>query len=137
MTGMIRRRASALALMVVASVLAACSSASGTSSVPVPPVSASPGHVARVYLRAALTGDCKLTAELTVSHTWSWCADPRLLGYRSVRRPVNYSAEECVPFEMDTLGSSDGTMPDGWQPWELCLVKTRAGWRLYDQGSGG
>jgi hypothetical protein len=42
--------------------------------------------------------------------------------------------EECVPFEMYTHGSSDGTMPVGWQPWELCLVRTPSGWRLWDQG---
>ena len=43
--------------------------------------------------------------------------------------------EECVPFQMYTHGSSDG-MPTGWQPWGLCFVRTRAGWRLYDQRQG-
>jgi hypothetical protein len=65
-----------------------------------------------------------------------------LLGYRSVGKAYFVPAsevgrnEECVPFHMYTHGSSDGTIPTGWQPWQLCLVRTRAGWRLYDQGQG-
>jgi hypothetical protein len=95
-----------------------------------------------VYLRAAFTGDCNLTARLTLPRTWSWCKDPILLGYRSVQSaqyvPASMAGrnEECVDFEMDTHGSSDGTMPTGWQPWGLCFVKTRVGWRLFDQGQG-
>ena len=93
-------------------------------------------------MRAAFTGNCALTAKLTLSNTWSWCHDPRLLGYRSVGKawftPASEAGrnEECVPFQMYTHGSSDGTMPVGWQPWELCFVRTRAGWRMYDQGEG-
>jgi hypothetical protein len=142
MMGVIRRRACALTLMCLAGVLVACSSTSNVSGVSTPPAAASPERVARVYLRAALTGNCKLTAELTLPQTWNWCDDPKLLDYRSVRSPNHVPAseagrsEECVEFEMYTHGGSDGTMPTGWQPWSLCLVKTRVGWRLFDQGQG-
>jgi hypothetical protein len=139
MTRQVRRLAGALTLTSFATVLVACSSA---SRVPAPPAVASPGQAARVYLHAAVTGDCELTAELTLPHTWSWCGDPRLLNYRSVGRAYYVPAsqagrnEECVDFEMDTHGSSDGTMPVGWQPWGLCFVRTHVGWRMYDQGQG-
>jgi hypothetical protein len=142
MIGVTRGLACALALMPLAGVLVACSSTSKAPDVPVPPAAASPGQVARAYLRAAFTGDCKLTAELTLSHTWNWCDDPKLLDYRSVQSPDHVPAsevgrdEECVPFQMYTHGSSDGSMPTGWQPWSLCFVKTAAGWRVYDQGQG-
>jgi hypothetical protein len=142
MTGVVGRLACALTLLSLAGVLVACSSASGASSVPAPSAAASPGQVAGAYLRAAVTGDCKLTAELTLPHTWNWCGDPKLLDYRSVQSPDLVPAseagrnEECVAFEMYTHGSSDGTMPTGWQPWSLCFVKTPAGWRLFDQGQG-
>lgn len=130
----------ALMLACVVGVLAACAAAS-KPPVP-PPPGASPERVARAYLRAAYTGDCALTAELTMAHTWSWCADPKLLHFRSVGAaffaPASEAGrnEECVPFEMYTDGSSDGSMPTGWQPWSLCFVSTHAGWRLYDQGQG-
>ena len=120
--------------------LVACSSASGASGSP--PVAASPEQLARIYLRAARAGDCTLTAALTLPHTWSWCGNPELLGYRSVQGPEHVPAseagrnEECVGFWMDTHGSSDGSMPVGWQPWSLCFVKTHVGWRVYDQGQG-
>lgn len=134
--------ASALTLMSVTGVIVACSAHSKTSDISAPPAAASPERVGRLYLRAAFTGNCGLTTELTLSHTWSWCSDPKLLDYRSVGRAYFVPAseagrnEECVPFQMYTHGSSDGTMPTGWQPWELCFVRTRAGWRLYDQGQG-
>jgi hypothetical protein len=133
---------SALTLMSVAGILVACSAHSKTSGVSAPPPAASPERVGRLYLRAAFTGNCGLTAELTLSQTWSWCQDPKLLDYRSAGKAYFVPAseagrnEECVPFEMYTHGSSDGTMPTGWQPWELCFVRTRTGWRLYDQGQG-
>jgi hypothetical protein len=142
MTGVDCRLACALTLIALASVLAACSGRPEAPRVPVPSVAASPGQVAGIYLRAAVTADCTLTAELTLSHTWNWCDDPRLLDYRSVSNPFHVAAsaagrdEECVPFEMDTHGSTDGSMPTGWSPWELCFAKTPAGWRLYDQGQG-
>ena len=97
----------------------------------------------RAYLAAAKAEDCTLTRELTQpGSTWSWCTDPRLLDYRAIGQAVFVPAaaagvdEQCVPFAMDTHGSSDGSMPIGWQPWELCLVKTGAGWRVHDQGQG-
>lgn len=142
MVGVVRRLLCVLTLMSVASVLVACSGAPNRPGPSAPPAAASFERVARVYLRAAYTGHCALTAELTLSHTWSWCNDPRLLAYRSVGKawftPASEAGrnEECVPFQMDTHGSSDGSMPVGWQPWELCFVRTRAGWRMYDQGEG-
>ena len=142
MTGVVRRPVCGLMLICLAGVLMACSGAPSAAGVSVPPVAASPERVARVYLHAAVTSNCGLTAELTLSHTWNWCDDPKLLDYRGVRSPYYVPAsnagrnEECVPFEMDTHGSSDGSMPTGWQPWSLCLVKTPVGWRLYDQGMG-
>jgi hypothetical protein len=132
----------ALTLACIVGVLAACSAATKASGDPAPPATASPGQVARAYLSAADTGNCALTAELTTANTWSWCDDPKLLHYRSVGSAQAVPAseagrnEECVPFEMYTNGSSDGSMPTGWQPWSLCFVRTRAGWRLYDQGQG-
>jgi hypothetical protein len=128
--------------MSIAGVLVACSGASKRAGVSAPPAAASPARLAHVYLRAAFTGDCKLTAQLTLSHTWTWCDDPKLQDYRSIGKvyfvPASEAGrnEECVDFQMDTHGSSDGTMPVGWQPWGLCFVRTRAGWRLYDQGQG-
>jgi hypothetical protein len=142
MIGVIRGLACAPTLMSLAGVLVACSSTSPAAGVSTPPVAASPERVARVYLRAALTGNCKLTAELTLPQTWNWCDDPKLLSYRSVRNPNHVPAseagrsEECVEFEMYTHGQPDGTMPTGWQPWSLCFVKTPGGWRLLDQGQG-
>ena len=142
MIRVIRRPACVLMLIALASVLAACSAATNAANVSIPPGAASPEQVAGVYLHAAHTSNCRLTAELTLSHTWSWCNNPNLLDYRGVQSPYYVPAsnagrnEECVSFEMDTHGSSDGTMPTGWQPWELCFVKTHAGWRLYDQGQG-
>jgi hypothetical protein len=130
----------AVALASVIGLSAGCSSAAKTSGVP--QAGASADKVARVYLRAAASGNCALTAALTLSHTWSWCGDPKLLSYRSVGNaglvPASVAGrnEECVGFEMYTHGSSDGTMPTGWQPWSLCLVRTHDGWRLYDQGQG-
>jgi len=132
----------ALMLVCVGGILAACSGASKSSGDPAPPSSASPERVASAYLRAAYTGNCALTAELTMAHTWSWCDDPKLLHYGSVGSAYAVSAsmagrnEECVRFEMYTHGSSDGSMPTGWQPWSLCFVRTPAGWRLNDQGQG-
>jgi hypothetical protein len=142
MITMVRRLACALPLTSLAGVLAACSSAPSPSGTSVPPSAASSAQVARAYLRAALTGNCTVTAALTLSHTWSWCDDPRLLDYRSVQSPSGVPVseagrnEQCVPFQMYTHGSSDGTMPAGWQPWQLCFVRAQAGWRLYDQGQG-
>jgi hypothetical protein len=142
MIGAGRGLVAALMLMSAGSVLAACSGNPSEPRVPAPPADASPERVARAYLRAAFTGNCDLTAELTLPQTWSWCTDPKLLKYRSVGRayfsPASQSGrnEECVDFEMYTHGSSDGTMPVGWQPWGLCFVRTNAGWRLYDQGQG-
>src|SRR5215475_14043183 len=123
MTGMVRRPARLLMLMSLANVLVACSGASKTADVSIPPASTSPERVAQVYLHAALTSNCRLTAELTLSHTWNWCDDPKLLDYRGVRSPYHVPAwnagrnEECVQFDMYTHGSSDGTMHTGWQPW--------------------
>jgi hypothetical protein len=134
--------ARALAVAALAGGLAACSATPGPPAGPAASAAASPGQVAREYLRAAVAANCKVTAELTLSHTWSWCDDPRLLDYRSVASPLHVPAseagrdEECVPFEMHTKGSSDGSMPVGWAPWELCFTETAAGWRLYDQGQG-
>ena len=132
----------ALMLACIVGLLAACSAATKASGDPAPPATASPGQVARAYLSAADTGNCALTAELTTANTWSWCDDPKLLHYRSVGSAQAVPAseagrnEECVPFELYTNGSSDGSMPTGWQPWSLCFVRTRVGWRLYDQGQG-
>src|SRR5215470_9892934 len=95
-----------LMLVCVVVVLAACSAGSKTSGDPAPTSAASPERVASAYLRAAYTGNCALTAELTMAHTWSWCNDPKLLHYRSVGSAYAVSAsmagrnEECVSFEM-------------------------------------
>jgi len=143
MAGVLRRLAGGLMLLCVAGPLVACSGPSRTPGVLLPPASASPERVARLYLRAAVSGNCALTAELTAPHaTWSWCQDPKLLAYRSPGSVEHVPAseagrsEECVQFEMYTHGSSDGSMPVGWQPWSLCFVSTHAGWRVFDQGQG-
>jgi hypothetical protein len=129
--------------LLLAGGMAACSGSSTSgATAPMPPRSASPARVARIYLQAAKATNCSLTAALTLNHTWSWCRDPRLLDYKSVGSALFVPAsmagrdEQCVEFEMDTHGSSDGSMPVGGQPWGLCLVKTNVGWRLYDQGQG-
>lgn len=129
-----------LSLLLAGGVATGCST--GGAKVSVPPPTASPERIAGVYLQAAKAADCRLTAALTLPHTWHWCRNPRLLDYRSVGSALFVPAaeagqdEECVGFQMDTHGSSDGSMPVGWQPWSLCLVWTSAGWRLYDQGQG-
>jgi hypothetical protein len=134
---------SVLTLMSLPGVLLACSGTSSAAGGSTPPSAAPPGQVARAYLRAALTGNCKLTAELTLpKSTWNWCKDPKLLGFRSVQSPYSVTAPqtgrsgECVAFEIYTHGSSDGSMPVGWQPWSLCFAQTGAGWRVYGQGQG-
>ena len=117
--------------------------ASSTARRPLPPASASPVTVASAYLAAAKDVECSFTQALTQpKSTWNWCDDPRLLDYRSVgaARFVPASAagvnEQCVPVEMDTLGSSDGSMPTGWQRWSLYMIDTNAGRRVHDQGQG-
>jgi hypothetical protein len=126
-----------LSLLLAGGLASACSR---SPSAPLPSPSSSPQQVAQIYLAAAKAHDCDLTASLTLAHTWNWCDDPRLLEYRSVGvgslEPAKYAGrdERCVPFEMNTDGSSDGTLEAGWGPWELCFVKTSAGWRVYDQG---
>jgi hypothetical protein len=128
-----------LSLLLAAGLASACSRSSST---PPPPASASPEQVAQFYLRAAKAQDCDVTSALTLPHTWNWCDDPRLLDYRSVRaaylEPAKYAGvdQQCVPFEMNTHASGIGWQHEGWQPWELCFVKTSTGWRLYDQGQG-
>jgi hypothetical protein len=141
MAGMNRTLGCALTLMCLAVVLSACSSTTISSGGVRLPAMTSPEEAAHVYLRAALAGNCELTKELTLPGTYNWCSDPRLLNYRGVWKhpwfsPAQGSSprEECVPFEMYTHGFPDGTLPSGWQPWELCLVRTHNGWRLYDQG---
>ena len=138
-----RRVSTALAATVLAGVAVACSASTPAARTGgVPPSGASPEDVARVYLDAAHRGDCQLTAKLTLPHTWRWCEDPKLLRYRAVLKPEHVPAsiagrdEQCVSFDMYTRGSSDGSLPTGWQPWSLCLIRTSSGWRLYDQGQG-
>ncbi|MEY9950639.1 hypothetical protein [Leifsonia sp. EB34] len=88
--------------------------------------------MAQTYIEAAKQQDCGLTRALTTSNTWSWCNDPRLLSYRLEGRT---GAEgECMAYEVTLTASSDGTIPDGTQPWTLCFRQTKAGWRLWDQG---
>ena len=143
MAGVLRRIAGGLVLLCLAGLQVACSGSSQTPGVILPPASASPQQVARIYLRAAVSGNCAVTAELTAPRaTWSWCKDPKLLAYRCTGSAVHIAAseagrsEECVQFEMYTHGSSDGSMPVGWQPWSLCFVSTHVGWRVLDQGQG-
>jgi hypothetical protein len=128
-----------LSLLLAAGLASACSR---TPSAPLPPASASPEQVGRIYLQAAKAQDCDVTAALTLPHAWSWCDDPRLLDYQSVGTAHLLAAkyagrdQERVPFDKNTDGSSDGSIEGGWQPWELCFVRTSTGWRLYDQGLG-
>lgn len=102
--------------------------------------SASVSEVAAAYMRAAQNRNCSLTAEMTLDHTWSWCNDPKLHTWHRSGRIINMpaaqtgKAEACVPFEIATTGSRDGSIPSGNTPWDLCFVHTGSGWRLYDQG---
>jgi hypothetical protein len=136
-----RRARRGLLALVAMALLAGCSSGGHTTR-PSLPASTAPVALVSAYLAGAKAGDCSFTSELTLKHTWAWCDDPRLLDYKGVgdARFVPASEggvdEQCVPFAMDTHGSSDGSMPVGWQPWSLCLVHTDAGWRVYDQGQG-
>jgi hypothetical protein len=138
-----RTRRAGLVGVLVALTLAACATNTETSTRPIPPSSASPVSVVQAYLAAAKAQDCTFRKILTQPKaTWNWCHDPRLLDYRSVGTANAVPAaeagldEQCVPFDIDTHGSSDGSMPTGWQPWSLCLVHTAAGWRVNDQGQG-
>ena len=127
--------------MTLAGLLAACGTGNHSTR-PLPPESTSPEALVGTYLAAAKIGDCSFTRALTLKSTGNWCHDPQLLAYRSIEAAQFTPAsevgvnEECVPFEIDTHGSSDGSMPTGWQPWSLCLVQTKAGWRVRDQGQG-
>ena len=94
-----------LALTSSACVLVACSATSTAPGVPGPPPGASPERVARIYLGAAAAGNCKLTAALTLAHTWNWCEDPRLLNYQAVRKPGHVPASEAC-----------GVFPLFWTP---------------------
>ena len=60
--------------------LVACSGTSKRSDDSAPPSAASPQRVARVYLRAAFTGNCDLTGDLTMSTTWELVRRPEIAG---------------------------------------------------------
>lgn len=111
------------------------------SSQTLPTQYSSPKEVAQAYLAAAKNGDCDLTRKLTLSHTFAWCSDPKLNDYRDVhvfgglQTPGPGSPEvQAVTFEINTPGSSDGTMAAGWMPWTFLMAKGSDGWRVYDQG---
>ena len=102
----------------------------------------SPAVVARAYLAAVKSGDCDLTSTPTLSHTWAWCSDPKLIDYRDMKVFSGLQTPgpgappvQAVTFEINTSGSSDGSIAAGWMPWTFLLTHGPDGWRLYDQGS--
>ncbi len=98
--------------------------------------------MARARLAAAKKGDCALTKQLTLSRTLAWCDDPKLVDYRNVH-PLDgmqtpgpgSPAVRAITLEINTAGSSDGSLPAGWMPWTFLFTQGPDGWRLYDQGS--
>jgi hypothetical protein len=114
-----------------------------TANHPAPPAASAPvAVVAADYLKAAKAQNCALTRELTLSGTLTWCNDPRMLGYSAVEAPhlvraTTYNPRQwCVDFTMTITESSDETMSAGTEPWSYCFVRTKVGWRLWDQGQG-
>lgn len=84
--------------------------------------------------------DCAFTSALTEGRTLAWCRSPTMTAYRSVGAPAFLPAAQagtdlqCVPFEMTTTDSADGSIPAGSGPWCLCFTRTAGGWRVHDQG---
>ena len=110
---------------------------------PLPAAGTDVSTVAAAYLDAAVHQDCAFTSALTVhrqGHTFAWCTSPTMTAYRSVGTPVLLPKEQagrdlqCVPFEMTTTDSADGSLRAGSGPWSLCFTETAEGWRVFDQG---
>lgn len=125
-------------------------STSGPSEVPAGPVpgpTTSLTDTALTYLHAATTGDCAMTKALTAPRpadvrAFAWCTDPTMLNFRDVSKPTGIPASEAganaevINFTMTTTESSDHSLSAGTQPWGLEFIRTPAGWRVYDQGTG-
>jgi len=121
---------------------------SASSSVPAGPVPG-PGvsvlETAKVYMRAAASGDCAMTHALEspkILGRIDWCHDdPKLIKYKITGPatpegpPGTAVHEQCVPTLATTSANSEGSMYAGTTPWSWCFVKTDAGWRLHDQGA--
>ena len=123
--------------------LAGCSSSTSYTG-PTPTPTTTPDAFTRIYLSAAKDGDCRFLRRYTDTSVSvsTFCADPKVRQFRNIRAPIFVSAsvagvdEQDVDFEMNTGGSSDGTIPSGWYDWGVSLRKTKTGWRVHDDGTG-
>lgn len=124
-------------------------------SAAIPPASASPEQVVRVYLRAAKAHDCAVTEALTVSsgdaRSMAWCGHrvqsifsnhPDLLAYRNIRDTSRVPADEtggtvedCIPVDITETNMS-GAEPGEMDGWQFCFIRTPSGWRVADEGYG-
>lgn len=113
-----------------------------SSLVNVPPASASVSEVAKVYLDAAKSGDCRMTRALTQERTFAWCNNPKLLSYKILGKPVKYPAMQgnratvAVNTSLMSKGTDKAENFNGVKPWTFYFVRETSGWRLYDQGQG-
>jgi hypothetical protein len=122
--------------------------------VQLPPKTASPEQVLRVYLRAAKAHDCTLTVALSVGsdeRAAAFCGGGSFLGLSNHPNLVSYKsigaidtipasdtgrfAEQCIPVDIRETGMN-GADPGEIPGWEFCFRRTSAGWRIADEGQG-
>jgi hypothetical protein len=136
------RRTAVLTSVIGMSMVALLGLTGCSSLADVPPASASVSEVAKTYLEAAKSGDCKMTRALTQDRTFAWCDNPKLLSYKILGKPVSYPAMQGAPatVAVNTSLVSKGTDKaenfNGVKPWTFYFVRETSGWRLYDQGQG-
>lgn len=137
-TGRIQMRARLAVAIGTLGVLALTS----CSSPGLPPKTASVETVAKAYLAAAKSKNCSTTKALTASDVFSWCSNPRLISYKVTGKSYVAPGQEgvrpqtCIPTELKSKGTDESVTFNGTHPWNFCFVKTKDGWRVWDQGQG-
>lgn len=133
------------AAVAVVGVVAATAPSWSTTSVAVPPRTASARTVAETFWRAAEHRDCATMRALSDPDDTTWCVswwdtstgqDPHLLGHGRFSDPTTQpddgTGETSVRFTVDVRNVSG--MPDGWNEWGLFLRHTADGWRVSEEG---
>jgi hypothetical protein len=135
------RRAIAIGVVLLVAVAVAVCVSKNMADNPTPPAASTPvAVVAADYLKAAKAQNCGLTRELTTSDTWAWCDRPRMLSYSGVQKPYSCrngegSAKDwCVAFTMKSTTDASQSISTDLQRWTYYFARTKAGWRLIDQG---
>lgn len=141
---LIRRRAGMVGLVIIGAVIGAGAAlfAERPPAVILPSASASVEQTAVAYLANWAAGRCDTLDALSTPGQRDGCSGVTLLGYGDIgavqilQPPETAQKQDCVPTQIDSDGSADGSFPTGWQPWNLCFVQTSQGWRLIDSGQG-